>query len=58
MQGYKALGWLAQLVTHIPNKGEQMVRYCYEDKSRGMLIKAEADDTIAVLVGSQLSSKS
>ena len=24
---YYALDWLAQLVTHIPNKGEQMVRY-------------------------------
>ena len=23
----QALDWLAQLVTHIPNKGEQMVRY-------------------------------
>ncbi len=25
---FEALDWLAQLVTHIPNKGEQMVRYC------------------------------
>jgi len=24
---FEALDWLAQLVTHIPNKGEQMVRY-------------------------------
>ena len=24
---FDALDWLAQLVTHIPNKGEQMVRY-------------------------------
>ena len=23
----QALDWLAQLVTHIPNKGDQMVRY-------------------------------
>jgi hypothetical protein len=23
---FEALDWLAQLVTHIPNKGEQMVR--------------------------------
>jgi hypothetical protein len=24
---FEALDWLARLVTHIPNKGEQMVRY-------------------------------
>jgi flavoprotein len=24
---FEALDWLAQLVPHIPNKGEQMVRY-------------------------------
>ena len=24
---FDALDWLSQLVTHIPNKGEQMVRY-------------------------------
>ena len=24
---FLTLGWLAQLVTHIPNKGEQLVRY-------------------------------
>ncbi len=24
---FDALDWLAQLVTHIPNKGEQMVHY-------------------------------
>jgi hypothetical protein len=33
---FEALDWLAQLVTHIPNKGEQMVRYYgyYSNKSR------------------------
>jgi len=33
----QALDWLAQLVTHIPNKGEQMVRYYgfYSKKSSG-----------------------
>ena len=35
---FDALDWLAQLVTHIPNKGEQMVRYYgfYSNKSRGL----------------------
>jgi len=32
---FDALDWLAQLVTHIPNRGEQMVRYygCYTARS-------------------------
>ena len=36
---FDALDWLAQLVTHIPNKGEQMVRYYgfYSNKSRRSL---------------------
>jgi hypothetical protein len=35
---FGALDWLAQLTTHIPNKGEQMVRYYayYSNKSRGL----------------------
>jgi hypothetical protein len=35
---FEALDWLAQLVTHNPNKGEQMVRYYgyYSNKSRGI----------------------
>jgi hypothetical protein len=38
---FEALDWLARLVTHIPNKGEQMVRYYgyYSNKSRGLLRK-------------------
>jgi hypothetical protein len=31
---FDALDWLAQLVTHIPNKGEQMVRYYSTQISR------------------------
>jgi hypothetical protein len=39
---FDALDWLAQLATHIPNKGEQMVRYYgfYSNKSRGLRKKA------------------
>lgn len=35
---FVALDWLARLVTHIPNRGEQLVRYYgyYSNKSRGM----------------------
>ena len=40
---FTALDWLARLLTHIPNKGEQMVRYYghYSNKSRGVRKKDE-----------------
>jgi hypothetical protein len=55
---FQALDWLAQLVTHIPNKGEQMVRYYgfYSNKSRGMRKKAGSDDQVPALVESAVSS--
>jgi hypothetical protein len=42
-QVFSALDWLARLVTHIPNKGEQMVKYYghYSNKSRGLRKKEE-----------------
>jgi hypothetical protein len=45
-------------VTHIPNKGEQMVRYYgyYSNKSRGMRKKAGIDDQVPVLIESALSA--
>jgi hypothetical protein len=45
---FGALDWLAQLVTHIPTKGEQMVRYYgfYSNKSRGLRKKAGTDDQV------------
>jgi hypothetical protein len=47
-----------QLVTHIPNKGEQMVRYYgyYSNKSRGMRKKAGSDDQVPALAESAVSS--
>jgi len=56
---FDALDWLAQLVTHIPNKGEQMVRYYgyYSNKSRGMRIKAGKDDEVPALIDSAISRK-
>lgn len=40
---FTALDWLARLVTHIPNKGEQLVRYYgfYSNKARGVRKKME-----------------
>jgi hypothetical protein len=39
-------------VTHIPNKGEQMVRYYgfYSNKSRGLRKKAGTDDQVPALI--------
>jgi len=60
---FGALDWLAQLVTHIPTKGEQMVRYgvyppwrCfYSNKSRGLRKKAGSDDQVPALIESEVS---
>jgi len=54
---FDALDWLAQLVSHIPNKGEQMVRYYgfYSNKSRGLRKKAGTDDQVPALVDSDKS---
>ncbi len=56
---FEALDWLAQLVTHIPNKGEQMVRYYgfYSNKSRGLRKKAGTDDLVPALIDSDMSPK-
>jgi hypothetical protein len=55
---FSALDWLARLVTHIPNRYEQMVRYYgyYSNKSRGMRKKAGSDDQVPALVESSISS--
>ena len=56
---FGALDWLAQLVTHISNKGEQMVRYCgfYSNKLRGLRKKAGTDDQIPALIESEVWPK-
>ena len=54
---FEALDWLAQLVTHIPSKGEQMIRYYgfYSNKSRGLRKKAGTDDQVTALIDSDIS---
>ena len=56
---YDALDWLAQIVTHIPNKGGQMIRYYgyYSNKSRGLRKKAGTDDQVPALIDSDISAK-
>ena len=57
---FTALDWLARLITHIPNRGEQLVRYFYgyySNKSRGMRKKADTDDQVPALIDSDISKK-
>ena len=56
---FDALDWLARLVTHIPTKGEQMVRYYgfYSNKSRGLRKKAGTDDQVPALIESEVLPK-
>lgn len=56
---FDALDWLAQLVTHIPNRGEQMVRYYgyYSNKSRGLRKKTGTDNDVPALIESAVSPK-
>ena len=55
---FDALDWLAFLTTHIPNRGEQMVRYYgyYSNKSRGMRKKEGKDDAVPSLIECDVSS--
>ncbi len=54
-----ALDWLAHLVSHIPGKGEQLVRYYgyYSNKSRGMRKKASLDDMVLYLIDTDIDNK-
>ncbi len=56
---FMALDWLARLVTHIPSRYEQTVRYYgwYSNKSRGMRKKAGTDDGVPAIMPNEISSK-
>ena len=43
---YPVLDWIATLATHIPNKGEQLIRYYghYSNVSRGKRKKEKPED--------------
>ena len=47
-KAFDALEWLATMTSHIPNPGEQMVRYYgfYSNVSRGRRQKEKADNLI------------
>jgi hypothetical protein len=56
---FEVMDWLAHLVTHIPDRYEQTVRYYgyYSNKSIELRKKAETDDDIPVIMKSEVSSK-
>jgi hypothetical protein len=52
---FDALEWLATMCSHIPNKGEQMVRYYgyYSNVSRGKRQESAEDDDISCIIESE-----
>jgi len=56
---FDALQWLAAMCSHVPNKGEQMVRYYgyYSNVSRGKRKKDNQDERTLFLLETEESSK-
>jgi hypothetical protein len=56
---FDALEWLAAMCSHVPNKGEQMVRYYgyYSNVRRGKRKKQNQDEWISCILESDESSK-
>jgi len=56
---FPALEWLAAMCSHIPNRGEQMVRYYgyYSNVALGKRNKAESDDLVPCIIEPQGSEK-
>jgi hypothetical protein len=54
-----AIDFLAKLVIHIPNKGEQLVRYYgyYSNKTRGLRKKADSIDQVSNVIETDISKK-
>jgi hypothetical protein len=49
---FDALEWLAAMCSHVPNKGEQMIRYYgyYSNVSRGKRKKQNRDEAIPYIL--------
>jgi hypothetical protein len=56
---FPALEWLAAMCTHIPNRGEQMVKYYgfYSNVARGKRQKAGKDDAVPCILEPQGNEK-
>ena len=57
---FSATDFLARLITHIPNKGEQLVKYYgyYSNKSRGLRKKEETGNDTPAIINSDILRKS
>ena len=58
-KSFPALEWLAAMCSHIPNRGEQMVRYYgyYSNVARGKRKKEESDDLVPCIIEPQGNEK-
>ena len=58
-KSFLALEWLAAMCSHIPNRGEQMVRYYgyYSNVARGKRKKEESDDLVPCIIEPQGNEK-
>ena len=56
---FEALEWIAAMCSHVPNKGEQMVKYYgyYSNVSRGKRKMQDKDDAIPSILDTDGSSK-
>ena len=59
LKTFDALEWLAAMCSHVPNKGEQMVRYYgyYSNVSRGRRKKSDQDGLVPCILQPEESSK-
>jgi hypothetical protein len=58
-KAFDALEWLAAMCSHVPNKGEQMVRYYgyYSNVCRGQRKKADTDSRVPCILQTEQSPK-
>jgi hypothetical protein len=56
---FDALDWLAAMTSHIPDQGQQMVRYYgfYSNVSRGLRQKEKADGLIPCVLEAEENAK-
>ena len=55
---FPVLDWIAEITTHIPNKGEQLVRYygAYSNVSRGKRNKEKVEEEPTQVTGGPTST--
>jgi hypothetical protein len=58
-KSFPVLKWMAAMCSHVPNKGEQMVRYYgrYSNVSRGKRQRAETEDEVPCILDPEEDAK-